>query len=387
MEEKKVSWLELFFDLVFVTAVSFTTHLFVEIEHQPDRMHLYLGEYLLMVFPMFWLWTGQTMFFNRYGELIRRPEIYMLPQMFFFILMTASLDFEFAHSYHSYLASYLGLRLLTVIQYFLVDQRLKGPKKEVARLLGSLFIPGLLIPLSSLFFVGRWHYVVMYSGIAADMILPLFFSRKLTKAPVNLPHLTERFGLFVLITFGESLVTITNILTGRTADPSTLAYSLLSFMIIGLMWYSYYYTYDNVVDRHKETNGQILLYGHFFILVSVMLLAGDLEMLHDGQLPESILLFFLYIPVFLFFAAKELVFYHHRLKDRQYYEVEGGLALAAFILAFGGNFFLDLSALENLALVALGCLLQIAIQLGVHTKLGLAGGQKSDPEPKARQKH
>ncbi len=65
MEEKKVSWLELFFDLVFVTAVSFTTHLFVEIEHQPDRMHLYLGEYLLMVFPMFWLWTGQTMFFNR----------------------------------------------------------------------------------------------------------------------------------------------------------------------------------------------------------------------------------------------------------------------------------------------------------------------------------
>ncbi len=43
MEEKKVSWLELFFDLVFVTTVSLITRILVNADHHPDLVHAYFG--------------------------------------------------------------------------------------------------------------------------------------------------------------------------------------------------------------------------------------------------------------------------------------------------------------------------------------------------------
>ena len=120
MKEKKVSWLELFFDLVFVTTVSGSTHKFVELDDHPGYLLFYIGEYLLMVFPMFWLWIGQTMFFNRYSDNLKAAALLMLPQMFFLLIMTASLDFEFGHTYHSFLLSYLGFRIIPVAEYLRV---------------------------------------------------------------------------------------------------------------------------------------------------------------------------------------------------------------------------------------------------------------------------
>jgi len=366
MQEKKVSWLELFFDLVFVTTVSGTTHKFVEINQHSSRIGFYVGEYLLMVFPMFWLWSGQTMFVNRFSEHLKTPALLMLPQMFFLILMTASLDFEFGHTYHTFLLSYLGFRAITVAEYFLVRAD-AGAGFNAARFLARLFLPGLIIPFSSMFFSGHLRYVVMYFGISADIILPLFFSSRLKMAPVNLVHLAERFGLFVLITFGESLVSITAVLVGKTTDADTLVFALLCFAIIALMWSSYFFAYENKVDHSIETNGQVMLYGHFMILVSVMLLAGDIELLYEHQLKETVLLFFLYGPVALFYLSKGLVFFYHRKKDRSYYERELCLIALVFALAFV-NGFVELGLTANLLIVALLCGLEAAVQKGWHKR-------------------
>ena len=368
MAEKKVSWLELFFDLVFVITVSGSTRKFVEIGHHPADLGFYVSEYILMVFPMFWLWIGQTMFFNRYSEHLRAPALLMLPQMFCLLVMTASLDFEFGHTYHSFLISYLGFRLLTVLEYFLVAKGRVGPRLEAAAFLGRLFLPGLVIPFCSLFFSGHWRYVIMYLGIAADIAMPLFFGARLKKAPVNLPHLAERFGLFVLITFGESLVSVVAVLVGHTADSDTLIFAGLCFLIIALMWASYFFAYENKIDHHLETNGQVMLYGHFLILVSVMLLAGDIELLHEHQLENKILLFFLYGPVMLFYLSKGLVFFYHRKRDALYYERELTLVLLVFVPAVIGGFS-ALGLKANLLLVALICGLEIAVEMGWHWKL------------------
>lgn len=369
MEEKKVSWLELFFDLIFVTAVSYTTHLFIDIEQHPKEIVFYAGEYLLMVFPMFWLWTGQTMLFNRYSQNIPKPELFMLPQMFFFILITASLDFQFAHTYHSYLTGYLGVRVLTVLQYYIVAKRAGEKRKEVAGLLLRLFLPGVIIPFFSLFFEEHSRYVVMYAGIAADMILPLFFKRSLIKAPVNLPHLAERFGLFTLITFGEALVATTGMLVGHTGDYHTLLFSALSFSLIALLWGSYFYGYEQLMDHHLETNGQVLLYGHFFILVSVMVLAGGIELLHTAELPHNVLMVLLFGPLILFLAIKHLVFYHHRKRAVAYYRREVMFIVAALGLVPALNLIVDLSITLNLILAIVLCGLEAFLQSGKHKRM------------------
>ncbi|MCD8350059.1 MAG: low temperature requirement protein A [Planctomycetaceae bacterium] len=331
MKEKKVSWLELFFDLVFVTTVSLITRILVNADHHPDQVHLYFGEFLLTVFPMFWLWAGQTMFFNRYSDEISHPTIFMLLQMFCLILMTVHITFDFDNTtYHIFLISYLGFRALTIMQYVLAGRRrLDDARCRTASVLSRLFTAGAIITASSIFFSGSWRYTIMYAGIFADIVSPLFFRRSLKYTPVNLPHLSERLGSFVLIAFGESLVSITNILSESGDSYYAMAFAAASFLLISLMWTSYFHDFENTLDRHVETNGQLILYSHFLILAAIMILAANLHLLFADELPRHTLIDFLFGSAAVFFVLKHGVFYHHRQSG-----LDPGVKKAAVILAF-----------------------------------------------------
>ncbi|WP_239257248.1 low temperature requirement protein A [Listeria ilorinensis] len=332
-KERKVSWLELFFDLVFVTAVASTTHLLLAVDHHPEHTLLYFGEYLLMVTPMFWAWVGQTMFFNRFGERISFPAFYMLPQMFFLVLMTASFDLDFDDTFYTFIIGYAGIRLITVLQYFIVSHKVGEQLRQVARLLGTIFLIGILLSLSAVFFTGVLRYSIVYMGIAIDILLPLVFTKTLQKAPVHLSHLIERFGLFVIITFGESIVAITTLLVGHTTDPYTLSFTLAAFLIIGTMWASYFYSFEHHLDPTKTTSGQVLLYGHFFIIVSVMLLAANIHLLYAGHLEKNTLLLLLYGAAAVFFLAKQVVFNYHK-KPEVIFDIWKDLLLFSLLIFF-----------------------------------------------------
>ncbi|MCD8141455.1 MAG: low temperature requirement protein A [Planctomycetaceae bacterium] len=329
MKEKKVTWLELFFDLVFVTTVSLITRILVNAEHHPDQVHLYFGEFLLMVFPMFWLWAGQTMFFNRYSDEIGHPTVFMLLQMFCLILMPVHIKFDFdTTTYHIFLLSYLGFRLLTIVQYVLAGRRrLDDARCRTASVLSRLFTAGAIITAASIFFHGSWRYTVMYAGIFADIVSPLFFRRSLKNTPVNLPHLSERLGSFVLIAFGESLVSITDILSESGDSHYAMAFAAASFLLISLMWASYFHDFENTLDRYVETNGQLILYSHFLILAAIMILAANLHLLFADQLPRPTLIDFLFGSAAVFFILKHGVFYHHRQSG-----LDPGVKKAAVIL-------------------------------------------------------
>lgn len=206
MKHKKVTWLELFFDLVFVTAVSSTTHLLLSVDCHPDKTAIYFVEYLLMVIPMFWCWVGQTMFVNRFGGEKKNLELYMIPQMFFAILLTASFHSAFSDAYYTFLIGYLGIRFIIIIQYFTMSRSLVNAPRKVALLLGNIFLLGFLTTGASFFFDGTLRYFFVYLGIVVDMVIPPFYINTLRKVPVDFYHLAERFGLFVIITFGESFL-------------------------------------------------------------------------------------------------------------------------------------------------------------------------------------
>ncbi len=331
MKEKKVSWLELFFDLVFVTTVSLITRILVNADYHPEQVHMYFWEFLLMVFPMFWLWAGQTMFFNRFSEEVKHSAFFMLLQMFCLIFMTVHIKFDFDNTtYHLFLFSYLGFRALTIAQYVMVGkQELDTARCRTATVLSRLFTAGAVITASSIFFSGNWRYPVMYAGIFADIVSPLFFRKNLKHTPVNLPHLSERLGSFVLIAFGESLVSITDILQESGDSYYSVAFAGASFLLISLMWSSYFYDFENTLDRHLETNGQLILYSHFLILAAIMILAANLHLLFADKLSRPMLVNFLFGSAAVFFVFKHGVFYHHRQRG-----LDHGLKKAAAILAF-----------------------------------------------------
>lgn len=302
------------------------------------------------------------MLFNRFGEYIPNPSFFMLPQMFFLILMTASFDTEFSHTYITFLTGYLSIRAFTVLQYYFTSKKLQGNEKEVAELLGKTLSVGVAVPFLSIFLTGELHYVIMYAGIFTDMLLPVFFREKLSEVPVNLSHLAERFGLFVIIAFGESLVSVTSILKDDLTDLPTLYFSITGFVIISMLWASYFYAHENVIDRYRKTNGQIMLYGHFFVLISIMILAGCLEMLYANILPVKVLLGLFYGSLILFYFSAHYIFYFHRKKEDSYYKMENFAAPVLFLLAYLANYLYAATILSNLILAAFICAIILLVQ-------------------------
>ncbi|WP_195574545.1 low temperature requirement protein A [Paenibacillus sp. 1001270B_150601_E10] len=313
MEERKVSWLELFFDLVFVAAISSTNHLLLTIGANPDKSLVYFFEYLLMVTPMWWAWVGQTMFFNRFGLVLPRPQGYMLAQMMLLIIMTASFNLDFDETYYTFLIAYLGIRGITIIEYFSVSRAVcPQEEKEVAGLLGRLFLVGFCLSLPSLFFSGWLRYLIMYIGIAVDIALPLVKKERLKRMPVDLPHLAERFGLLVIIALGEIIVSIISILSTDTTNLKTLMFSIVAFLIVCLMWWGYYEGYEKVMSKEKRTNGQILLYGHYFIMLAIMLLAADIHLIYEGHASYMLEVNLLFGAAAMFYMAKHSVLVYHK---------------------------------------------------------------------------
>src|SRR5919202_1348369 len=60
-EERRATWLELFFDLVFVVAVAQASYILLD-ELTVSRLFAYLGVFV----PIWWAWMGFTFYANRF---------------------------------------------------------------------------------------------------------------------------------------------------------------------------------------------------------------------------------------------------------------------------------------------------------------------------------
>ncbi|MDM5200442.1 low temperature requirement protein A [Fictibacillus enclensis] len=334
MEEKKVTWLELFYDLLFVAAVAKATHAILHVEK--GYIHTeYLVKFILMFVPIWWAWTGQTMFVNRFGEDSSYQRIFMILQMVFVLTMISSLSVDFDNYYLSFLIGYLGLRGLTAIQ--LVIQNVEeGEVKRVAWYLGRTFWIGIAVSALSLFFDSWVRYAVLYAGIVIDMLMPIVGRHHLRKGPPNTAHLLERFGLLTLILFGETVVSTLAVMQPQKGDWNSISFSIRSFILIIAMWWQYFDNVEKKVNKEIQTAGQTIIYGHLFILMSLSMIAASIQLLYLHEVDYSFIVYFIFGSVFVYFVATTLVFHQYRYeKDRLGIYHLGlflGILLAFFII-------------------------------------------------------
>lgn len=298
--EKKVTWLELFYDLLFVAAVSKAAHVLLHVENGSIPVE-YLGKFVLIFVPIWWAWVGQSLFVNRFGQDVLSHRIFLILQLFFVLIMTASLSVDFDQYYVSFLIGYIGLRAMTAIQYLAVHKKEEAHKKITAHYLGSRFWIGLVISASSLFFDSWIRYAVLYAGIAVDILLPLIGRKYLVKSPVNTHHLLERFSLFTLILLGESVISILAVLQSSNWTWQSILFALITFVLIIAMWWQYFDNVEKKVNKSIETAGQTIIYGHLFIYLSMCMIAASIQLLFLKQLDYLFMLGYMFGSVLLYF--------------------------------------------------------------------------------------
>lgn len=149
---KKVTWLELFCDLLYVAAISKSTNVLLRV-NEGEVLFGNLLKFNLIFIPVWRAWVGQTMFLNRFGKDEFYGMILLIFQMVFVLILISSLSVNFDRYYLSFLIGFIGVRALTAFQYLLVFKKGKYVDNKAAYYLGTRFWLGIIISTCSIFFL------------------------------------------------------------------------------------------------------------------------------------------------------------------------------------------------------------------------------------------
>jgi low temperature requirement protein LtrA len=199
---RRVTWLELFFDLVFAAAVAQ-----VAAPLRDDYSPAGLLRFAILFVLIWWAWTGHAVFSTRFGSDDAVQRTLTLLQMFGVAVMAANArDALDSRSSAGFAAAYAILRLILVAQYA------RARSSPRARALSTWYFLGhgaaALVWLVSSITPVPERYWLWGLAFAIDLGTPLTAVRHNVNLPPDAAHLPERFGLFTLILLGESVVAV-----------------------------------------------------------------------------------------------------------------------------------------------------------------------------------
>ncbi len=195
-EEKRTSWSELFFDLVFVFAVTEVSAL---LEHD----HTWAGvlRAFVVFVPIYWVWVGVTVQ-GDVRDLSAPPlRITVFAIALGGLFMALAVPDAYGESAMLLALSYWGSRALLGIVVLGPNRRHLNPVTVSMVMTGPLLVCGALVH-------GDLRLAFWSLAAVADLASPTLLRLRLSGMHFDAAHLAERFGLFVLIAIGESVVAI-----------------------------------------------------------------------------------------------------------------------------------------------------------------------------------
>ncbi len=261
--EKRASWLELFYDLIFVAS-------FIQLGNGlSGHVSIHGALAFAGVFLTLWVaWTGYTFFANRYtvDDFVHRLMVFA--QMFAVGGMTLNASRVLDHELFGFAIS-AGLAQLIVAALHYRAWKQVPETRPYAAYWGGVF--GLC---GGIWVVSAWLEVNLALGLWGVATLLLLLSPLSRQSlslserfPIDFEHLGERYGLLTLIVLGESFVKVLSALTADDHSPY-LASGVLLAMTCALWWVYF----DDVAGAHVRAGKArwvVWLYGHIPVQIGI----------------------------------------------------------------------------------------------------------------------
>ena len=238
----RVSWFELFYDLVVVASVSHGSHLFGE--HPSWGMGWWLAASLVLLMT-FWLLTMVS--YNLYpGDDLRR-RLLVLVQMVALVVASLSLGRGDEGLPDTFGFGALAVAFASLALVFWRCARQSPDSSRAARILAPWSLLSALIMLAGVFTDTNGALLsnpiawVFTAGMLCG-ILPLLFivlNHRTTAEQIDGEHVSERMGQLVLIVLGESFVSLVFSLSTQSSIPNPW-YFLLDFIVVFSIWSMYF---------------------------------------------------------------------------------------------------------------------------------------------------
>lgn len=370
VKEKDVQLIELFYDLIYVYAVSRMTPL---MEHPAHGViaPLDLFRYLMACLTVLQCWLYMTNYSNRYGQWRWYEYGLMTVNMIGAMYLANTLALPVPRLTAPFSLSMLVM-LGSVAALYAVQLRLHPQDSGAAR--NSL---GILLLVCAIYGAGLvcealgFHMNTVWLNAAAVVIgafLPFVWRGHFSSQIISFPHLCERFEELTIICFGQGVVEIADYF-----DVSAFSVpAVLAFLILICLFGCYVLQIHHLVDQYQVSRSLRLMFSHYLIVLSIGLMTVSLRCVYAQDTAFWFLMTLTLSALVLFFAAlfSNSVYYADsiRLYHTDWLITAGSLVLGAAIM---------IAARENEALFLAGMLCPCLITM---IRLWKKDGQKEQIE-------
>ena len=325
---RHATWLELFFDLIFVVTIGDVTHILSH-THEGHLDPLQFWKFVLIFIPLWWIWVSHTKYANRFDADDRKHRLATLFIMFLLIIISGLIGQRFLASFEVIVVCYAGAKYIIALMYFVSKHRHKE-SVELTTAVGLVMVAGATISLAAILFPAPGRYAVFYLGILFDLLAFIFFLRRpLQVIPVHTEHLIERVGLLTIILLGESVSSLSMGLANISWTVERLLTAATGFLMISSIWWVYFDSF-HLLTKQKLTTGHSVLYSHFFVFIGLSILASLIGHAILDDLVASDFRVLSAIGMVCFFIGKQYAYFMERPELRRQLVVN---TLVVFVLS------------------------------------------------------
>jgi low temperature requirement protein LtrA len=233
--EQRVTPLELFFDLVFVFALTQVTLLMSD-----DPTWEGLARGFLVLAALWWAWTGYAWLTN-----LLEPEEGLVRAAIFaamaaLLVVALAVPEAFDANAALFGVAYLVVRLLQLLLYAVAGRRDPDLLGSLLRTAPTLVLAPVVI-LAAAFFDGAAQAALWVVALALDYLGPLV--GRVEGIRISTTHFAERHGLIVIIALGESIIAIGVGVAGVPLTTSIVAAATLGLVVVIALWWTYFDVY------------------------------------------------------------------------------------------------------------------------------------------------
>ena len=275
--EQRATTLELFYDLVFVFAITQVSHLLLS-----DLTWGGVGKALLTLLVVWWAWNYTTWVTNELDPESTVVRLLLIGLMLASLLMAVAIPHAFGSTALLFAGAYVAIQVgrHTFLTFAAAD-RGTIERERAARIL-TWFVAAGILWIAGAVAGGDARTVLWLVALALDYGAPLVTfwvpgrSRMDPAAwQVETSHFAERFQLFIIIALGESIVITGATTSALNLNAARVAALAVAFLSTAAMWWLYFTYVARIAERRLElAENRTLLARDGYTYLHVVMVAG-----------------------------------------------------------------------------------------------------------------
>ena len=304
--EQRVTTLELFFDLVFVFAITQVTGFLAD-------HHTWEGvlQGMFILGALWWAWAAYAWLTNTLNPEEGIVRIAVFASMAAMLVVGLAAPQAFGSAGIVFGVAYFIVRVLHLVLYAIAGRGDRELMQAVLRIAPSALIGAALLVVAG-FTDGGLRMGIWAVALAIDYLWLLVSGMR--GWHVSPEHFIERHGLIIIIALGESIIAIGVGAAGLPIDAGTISAALLGITVACALWWSYFdWTVFVAQARLREAQGveravlarDLFSYLHLPMVAGIVLFAfGQKQTLaHVGDRLDVVAAFGLCGGLALYFGA------------------------------------------------------------------------------------